>query len=60
MSKEERIRELESKIVAVCMGCPHAKWVTGSFQCTVKRSHCHSKRVRKYLAEIEKLEEVKL
>jgi len=54
---QERIQELQNKIVAVCLGCPHVKrWMAGSFRCTVKRSHCHSKRVRNWLNEIDKLE----
>jgi len=53
-----RIRELEGKVVAACLQCSHRKrWMAGSFQCTVKRSHCHSKRVKKWLDEIDKLEE---
>jgi len=56
MNRQERIRDLEGKIVAVCMACPHVKWVTGRFQCTVKRSHCHSQRVRRWLAELKELE----
>jgi len=57
LSKEDRIRELENKIVAVCMRCPHVKWYTGFFECRVDRRHCHSSRVRRWQAEIEKLEE---
>jgi len=53
-----RIQELEGKIVAVCVTCPHARFVTGRFECDRKRSECHSKRVRRWLAEIKKLEEV--
>ncbi len=59
----ERIRELEGKVVAACLAgghnrrCPHAKQAGLRFECTVKRSHCHSVRVRRWLAEIEKLEE---
>ena len=55
--RDERIAELEGKIVAVCAsGCPHAKWVGGWFECDRKRSQCHSKRVRRWLDEIKKLE----
>ena len=58
VERAERIRELEGKIVAVCIsGCPHAKWQTGKFHCQVSRRHCHSKRVRRWLDEIKKLEE---
>ena len=57
ISIEDRISELEGKIVAVCMRCPHSRFVVGRFECTVKRSHCHSKRVRRWLGEIKKLEE---
>jgi len=59
MEREEKIRELEGKIVAVCMTCPHAKFVTGRFECDRKRSQCHSKRVRRWLDEIKRLEGVK-
>ncbi len=52
-----RIRELEGKIVAVCVsGCPHAKWKTGRYECDRKRSQCHSARVRRWLDEIKRLE----
>jgi len=54
--KEARRRELEGKIVAVCTGCPHSKWVGGRFECDRKRSQCHSKRVRRWLDEIKTLE----
>ncbi len=58
MNKQERIRELEGKIVAVCITCPHAKkWTAGHFECDRKRSQCHSVRVRRWLDEIKKLEE---
>ena len=54
---KERIRELEGKVVVVCMACPHARFVTGRFECDRKRSQCHSVRVRRWLGEIKKLEE---
>lgn len=53
----DRIQELQNKIVSVCMRCPHAKWVGGHFECDRKRSQCHSKRARRWLDEIKKLEE---
>lgn len=57
MTNQERVRELEGRIVAVCVtGCPHAKFSGGSWSCDRKRSQCHSKRVRRWLAEIKKLE----
>ena len=56
MSQEERIRELEGKIVTVCIQCPHAKWAFGWYECDRKRSQCHSKRVRRWLDEIKGLE----
>ena len=56
MSTVERIRELEGKVVLVCMACPHAKWATGGFHCQVGRRHCHSVRVRRWLDEIRRLE----
>ena len=53
----ERIRELEGKIVAVCITCPHAKkWMAGHFECKVGRRRCHSRRVRRWLDEIKSLE----
>lgn len=55
--KDKRIAELEGKIVAVCAsGCPHAKWEGNHFRCDRKRSECHSIRVRRWLAEIKRLE----
>ncbi len=57
LGKEGRIRELEGKIAAVCICCPHVKWYTGFFKCRVDRRQCHSRRVRRWQAEIEKLEE---
>ena len=59
LSKEDRIRELEGKIAAVCIRCPHVKWYLGWFECRVDRRQCHSRRVRRWQAEIEKLEEDK-
>lgn len=56
MNKQGGIRELGAKILAVCAQCPHGRWFGGTLQCSVKRSHCHSQRVRRWLAEIEKLE----
>ena len=55
LSKAERIKELEGKIVAVCLFCLHRRFVGGIWQCTVKRSHCHSARVKRWLEEIERL-----
>jgi len=52
----DRIKEIEGKIVAVCLFCPHRRFVGGIWQCTVKRSHCHSARVKRWLEEIERLE----
>lgn len=57
--KEERIRELEGKIVTICVQCPHAHFACGRYECDRKRSQCHSKRVIRWLAEIKKLEGVK-
>ncbi len=62
MNRVEKIRGLEGKIVAACLAggrnrrCPHAKQVGLRFECTVARCHCHSSKVRKYMAEIERLE----
>lgn len=60
MTNQEEIRELEGKIVATCINnrCPHLKWLGGA-RCDRKRSECHSKRVRRWLDEIKKLEEEK-
>jgi len=57
LSKENRLSELENKITAVCIRCPRVKWYTGFFKCRVDRRQCHSRRVRRWQAEIEKLEE---
>jgi len=57
---DERIQELQNKIVTVCLQCPHAKRAgAGRFECDRKRSHCHSSRVRRWLDEIKRLEEEK-
>lgn len=48
-------QELENKIVSVCLKCPHSKWANGRFECSVKPGHCHSKRVRQWLEELERL-----
>lgn len=56
MSTGERIAELEGKVVTVCVQCPHAKFASGSYRCDRKRSQCHSKRVRRWLDEIKRLE----
>ena len=48
-------RELENKIVAVCVKCPHAKFVTGHFECQVAFRHCHYDRVKKWRRELEKI-----
>jgi len=56
MNKTERIKELEGKIVMVCIQCDHMKREPGIYICRVGRSHCHSKRVQKWLDEIRKLE----
>lgn len=51
--KDKHIAELEGKVVAVCIVCPHAKkWMAGHFECKVARRHCHSNRVRRWLDEI--------
>jgi hypothetical protein len=39
MTNEDRIKEFEGKIVAVCIACPHSKWETGIFRCQVGRRH---------------------
>lgn len=56
MTNQEKIKELEGKIMDVCLFCPKREAVAGIWQCTVKRSHCHSKRARRWLDEIERLE----
>ena len=55
MSKAAQIRELEGKIVTVCVQCPHAHFAGGTYRCDRKRSQCHSKRVLRWLDEIKKL-----
>ena len=59
-SDEARISELENKIAAVCMSCPQSKWLIGGFQCTVGRSHCRSRKVRRWLDEIKRLGEAEV
>lgn len=56
INKDIRIRELEGKIVTVCMSCPHSKFTAGRFECDRKRSQCHSKRVLRWLGELRELE----
>jgi len=56
MDEQDRITELGAKILAICAHCSHAKWLGGSLQCSVKRSHYHSKRVRRWLDQIVMLE----
>ena len=53
---QERIDELTLKIAQVCVGCPHMKF-TGRMECDRKKSQCHSKKVRAWLAEIDRLKE---
>jgi len=50
------IRELQQKIVEVCIKCPHAAVYCGLFQCKQSRRACHSAKVKRWLAEIERLE----
>lgn len=56
-SKEERIRELQNRIVSFCLRCPRAKWYCGWVECKVGRRHCHLAKVRRWLDEIKKLED---
>ena len=58
-NKQERIRELEQMIAGYCISsdCDHLRFVTGRFECDRKRSQCHSKKARRWLDEIKKLEE---
>jgi len=53
--KTDKINELSRQILQVCARCPHGKWVRSAMICDRKKSECHSKRVRKWLEEIEKL-----
>jgi len=55
MVTRQKINELTLKVAQVCAGCPHMKF-TGRMECDRKKSQCHSKRVRVWLAEIERLE----
>jgi len=57
MSSQSEINELVLKIAQVCSQCGHSKFILGRFECDRKKSECHSKRVRKWLAEIGRLEE---
>jgi len=56
MTKAEEINELTRLIMQVCSSCGHGKWFGGAVTCDRKKSECHSKRVRKWLARIEELE----
>jgi len=49
--------DLTRKILQVCVSCPHAKWQGRTLTCDRKKSQCHSKRVKRWLAEIKRLEE---
>jgi hypothetical protein len=55
MSRKDHINDLVRQIIQVCAGCPHRKTEGGQFICDRKKSECHSGRVRRWLAEIEKL-----
>ena len=55
-SSDTQITDLSARIIKVCSGCTHSKFVAGHFECDRKKSQCHSKRVRKWLAEIALLE----
>jgi hypothetical protein len=55
-NSDPHISDLSVRIIKVCSGCPHSKFVAGHFECDRKKSQCHSKRVRKWLAEIADLE----
>jgi len=48
-----REKELMTKLLAICAGCPHIKWIGGKFVCDRPRTECHSARVRAYLKELE-------
>jgi len=54
---KETIDELTREIVRVCARCPHMTYISGHMECDRKKSQCHSKRVRKWLDEIKKLEQ---
>ena len=49
--------ELTRRVLQVCTSCPHAKWQGRTMTCDRKKSQYHSSRVRKWLDEIERLEE---
>ena len=53
---QERKQEIGMKILAVCGQCPHGKWLFSKLICDRKKSQCHSKRVRKWLNELETLQ----
>jgi hypothetical protein len=52
------INELTRLILQVCASCGHGKWQGGAITYDRKKSQCHSKRVRKWLEEIKRLENV--
>jgi hypothetical protein len=45
--------DIIQKIAQVCVSCPHMKF-KGGMVCDRKKSQCHSGKVRKWLAELEK------
>lgn len=49
-------QELEQRIAAVCVKCPHMKRQIGMWRCEQPRRVCHSKRVKQWLRELKKLE----
>lgn len=58
-SKRDERNELIRKILQVCGACSHGQGKGRGLICDRKRSQCHSKQVRKWLKEIERLEKLK-
>lgn len=49
-------QELTRWIMQVCASCPHATSQGRGMACDRKRSQCHSKRVKKWLKQLEEME----
>jgi hypothetical protein len=53
---DDEKNELIRKIVQVCASCGHFKGQGKAAECDRKKSLCHSKRVRRWLGKIEKID----
>jgi putative lipoic acid-binding regulatory protein len=55
---ENEKNELVRKILQVCAGCAHGQGKGRGLVCEQNPGKCHSKRVRRWLKQIEQLEEL--